>query len=64
MNGISFSKKPKTANQNILIYSLITLLPIAHIDKGIVKWLVEFFDETDEVTGVATILTMVEKKQP
>lgn len=32
------------------------------IDKGIVKWLVEMIDETDEVTGVATILTMVAKK--
>jgi oxepin-CoA hydrolase / 3-oxo-5,6-dehydrosuberyl-CoA semialdehyde dehydrogenase len=32
------------------------------IDKGIVKWLVEFFDETNEMTGVATILTMVAKK--
>jgi hypothetical protein len=30
--------------------------------KGIVKWLVKFFDETNEVTGVATILTMVAKK--
>jgi oxepin-CoA hydrolase / 3-oxo-5,6-dehydrosuberyl-CoA semialdehyde dehydrogenase len=29
------------------------------IEKGIVKWLVEFFDETNEITGVATILTMV-----
>ncbi|MEN9548585.1 MAG: phenylacetic acid degradation bifunctional protein PaaZ [Bacteroidota bacterium] len=33
------------------------------IDKGIVKWLVEFFDETNEVTGVATILTMVARKE-
>jgi oxepin-CoA hydrolase/3-oxo-5,6-dehydrosuberyl-CoA semialdehyde dehydrogenase len=32
------------------------------IDKGIVKWLVEFIDETNEVTGVATILTMVQRK--
>ena len=32
------------------------------IDKGIVKWLVEFFDESNEVTGVATILTMVARK--
>jgi oxepin-CoA hydrolase/3-oxo-5,6-dehydrosuberyl-CoA semialdehyde dehydrogenase len=32
------------------------------IDKGIVKWLVEFLDETNEITGVATILTMVAKK--
>ncbi len=30
--------------------------------KGIVKRLVEFLDETDEITGVATILTMVAKK--
>lgn len=30
------------------------------IDKGIVKWLVEIFDDTDEpLVGVATILTMV-----
>ncbi|PZR25736.1 MAG: phenylacetic acid degradation bifunctional protein PaaZ [Citrobacter freundii] len=34
------------------------------IAKGIVKWLVEIFDETDEpVVGVATILTMVAKKE-
>src|SRR5258705_2617346 len=32
------------------------------IDKGIVKWLVEMIDETNEVTGVATILTTVAKK--
>ena len=29
------------------------------IPKGIVRWLVEIFDETDEHVGVATILTMV-----
>ncbi len=33
------------------------------IPKGIVKWLVEIIDETNEVTGVATILTMVAKKK-
>ena len=33
------------------------------IDKGIVKWLVEMIDETDEVTGVATILTMVARSK-
>jgi oxepin-CoA hydrolase / 3-oxo-5,6-dehydrosuberyl-CoA semialdehyde dehydrogenase len=32
------------------------------IDKGIVKWMVEMLDETDELTGVATILTMVKRK--
>jgi oxepin-CoA hydrolase/3-oxo-5,6-dehydrosuberyl-CoA semialdehyde dehydrogenase len=31
------------------------------IEKGIVKWLVEFIDETNEITGLATILTMVAK---
>lgn len=32
------------------------------IDKGIVKWYVEFLDDTDEpVVGIATILTMVAK---
>lgn len=32
------------------------------IPRGIVKWLVEFIDETEEITGVATILTMVARK--
>ena len=34
------------------------------IAKGIVKWLVEIIDETEEIVGVATILTMVAKKFP
>jgi oxepin-CoA hydrolase/3-oxo-5,6-dehydrosuberyl-CoA semialdehyde dehydrogenase len=33
------------------------------IDKGIVKWMVEMIDETNEITGVATILTMVARKE-
>ena len=33
------------------------------IEKGIVKWLVEMIDETDEVTGIATILTMVARQK-
>lgn len=33
----------------------------ADIPKGIVKWLVEMLDETGEIAGVATILTMVKK---
>jgi oxepin-CoA hydrolase/3-oxo-5,6-dehydrosuberyl-CoA semialdehyde dehydrogenase len=32
------------------------------IPKGIVKWLVEIFDEKDELVGIATILTMVKMK--
>jgi len=34
----------------------------ADIPKGIVKWLVEMLDGTDDLVGIATILTMVEKK--
>jgi len=33
------------------------------IPRGIVKWLVEIFDETNELAGLATILTMVRKKK-
>jgi len=32
------------------------------IDKGIVKWMVEMLDDTHELIGIATILTMVAKK--
>ncbi|MES1215759.1 MAG: phenylacetic acid degradation bifunctional protein PaaZ [Bacteroidota bacterium] len=31
------------------------------IEKGIVKWLVEIFDETNEQVGIGTILTMVKR---
>ncbi|HEU5053584.1 MAG TPA: phenylacetic acid degradation bifunctional protein PaaZ [Hanamia sp.] len=33
------------------------------IPKGIVKWFVEIFDDTDEPVGVGTILTMVRKRK-
>lgn len=32
------------------------------VPKGIVKWLVEVFDQTNETVAIATILTMVRKK--
>ena len=32
-----------------------------NIAKGIVKFLVDIYDETDETVGIATILTMVKK---
>jgi oxepin-CoA hydrolase/3-oxo-5,6-dehydrosuberyl-CoA semialdehyde dehydrogenase len=32
------------------------------IPRGIVKWLVEMLDDTGEIVGIATILTMVKKK--
>ena len=37
-------------------------MPGMDIPRGIVKWYVEIFDETDEVAGVGTILTMVQMK--
>lgn len=38
------------------------LKDVNDIPKGIVKWLVEMLDETNEHVGIATILTMVKKK--
>ena len=32
------------------------------ISKGIVRWLVEMLDETNEQVGIASILTMVKRK--
>lgn len=59
---IRFSCKEKLPNDKRVIEKPADFKRGDDIDKGIVKWLVEFFDETDEVTGVATILTMVKKK--
>lgn len=36
---------------------------VGAIPRGIVKWLVEVYDETDETVAVATILTMVAKRE-
>lgn len=62
---IRFTCKEKLPNDKRIVEKPV---PIAigikrgdDIDKGIVKWLVEMIDETNEVTGVATILTMVAK---
>ncbi|HEX6915141.1 MAG TPA: phenylacetic acid degradation bifunctional protein PaaZ [Chitinophagaceae bacterium] len=51
---IRFTCKEKTAQEK---------KDESDINKGIVKWLVEMFDETNELTGLATILTMVKKKE-
>ncbi len=63
---IRFTCKEKLPNDKRIVEKPV---PIAigikrgdDIDKGIVKWLVEMIDETNEVTGIATILTMVAKK--
>ena len=36
---------------------------VGAIERGIVKWLVDVYDETGETVAVATILTMVRKRQ-
>ena len=36
---------------------------VAAIPRGIVKWLVDVYDETGETVAIATILTMVKKQK-
>ena len=65
---IRFTCKEKLLNDKRIIEK--PEVPIAigikrgdDIDKGIVKWLVEILDDTEEpVVGIATILTMVKRK--
>ena len=59
---IRFTCKEKLPNDKRIIEKPEDFKRGDDIDKGIVKWLVEFIDETNEVTGVATILTMVQRK--
>jgi len=59
---IRFTCKEKLPNDKRIVEKPEDFKRGDDIEKGIVKWLVEFFDETDEITGVATILTMVKKK--
>jgi len=60
---IRFTCKEKLPNDKRMIEKPEDLKRGDDIDKGIVKWLVEMIDETGEITGVATILTMVKKKK-
>lgn len=60
---IRFTCKEKLPNDKRIVEKPEDFKRGDDIDKGIVKWLVEMIDETDEVTGVATILTMVKKKK-
>jgi oxepin-CoA hydrolase/3-oxo-5,6-dehydrosuberyl-CoA semialdehyde dehydrogenase len=59
---IRFTCKEKTAQELKEINPEVPMTRGADIPKGIVKWLVEMFDDTDEIVGVATILTMVQMK--
>lgn len=60
---IRFTCKEKTAQELKEANPEVPFVKGQDIPKGIVKWYVEIFDETDEITGVATILTMVEMKK-
>ncbi|HSN60862.1 MAG TPA: MaoC/PaaZ C-terminal domain-containing protein, partial [Ferruginibacter sp.] len=59
---IRFTCKEKTAQEMKEINPEIVFVKGQDIPKGIVKWYVEIFDQADEITGVATILTMVQMK--
>jgi len=59
---IRFTCKEKTAQEMKEINPEIVFVKGQDIPKGIVKWYVEIFDQTDEISGVATILTMVQMK--
>ncbi len=60
---IRFTCKEKLPNDKRIVEKPEDFKRGDDIDKGIVKWLVEMIDETNEITGVATILTMVAKKE-
>ena len=59
---IKFTCKEKLPNDKRIINNAEDFKRGDDIEKGIVKWLVEMIDETDEQVGIATILTMVAKK--
>ncbi len=60
---IRFTCKEKLLNDKRLVEKPADFKRGDDIDKGIVKWMVEMIDETGEITGIATILTMVAKKE-
>jgi oxepin-CoA hydrolase/3-oxo-5,6-dehydrosuberyl-CoA semialdehyde dehydrogenase len=59
---IRFTCKEKTAQELKEVNPEVPFVKGQDIPKGIVKWYVEIFDDNDEITGVATILTMVQMK--
>jgi oxepin-CoA hydrolase / 3-oxo-5,6-dehydrosuberyl-CoA semialdehyde dehydrogenase len=59
---IRFTCKEKLPNDKRVVEKPEDFKRGDDIEKGIVKWLVEMIDDSGEVTGVATILTMVARK--
>jgi len=60
---IRFTCKQKMLNDKRVVEKPEDFKRGDDIDKGIVKWLVEMIDGAGEITGIATILTMVAKKE-
>lgn len=59
---IRFTCKEKAAQETKEANPEIQMPKGSDIPKGIVKWLVEMLDDSDELVGIATILTMVQMK--
>jgi oxepin-CoA hydrolase / 3-oxo-5,6-dehydrosuberyl-CoA semialdehyde dehydrogenase len=62
---VRFTCKEKISQDMKPVQTTANVNPMENIDipKGIVKWLVEILDETEEpIVGIATILTMVKRK--
>jgi oxepin-CoA hydrolase / 3-oxo-5,6-dehydrosuberyl-CoA semialdehyde dehydrogenase len=60
---VRFTCKEKLPNDNRVLNDPSEFKRGDDIEKGIVKWLVEILDETDEpLVGIGTILTMVKRK--
>ncbi len=60
---IRFTCKEKTAQESKDPSPDVEMTKGQDIPRGIVKWLVEIFDDLNELAGIATILTMVEMKE-
>ena len=56
---IRFTCKEKLLNDKRIIEKPEDFKRGDDIEKGIVKWLVEIIDDTEELAGIGTILTMV-----
>ena len=59
---VRFTCKEKIAQELKDLNPDVPFVKGQNIPKGIVKWLVEMFDDADEIVGIATILTMVKMK--
>ena len=59
VNELLWAKFPE---YYLAIVGTMVLLAVLFMPRGIVKWLVDIYDETGETVAIATILTMVAKQ--